>query len=254
MPTPSNMTPSYNLTLPSTGKKIKYRPFLVKEEKILLMAEESEDEDQKINAVKQIIENCTYNKLDVEKLAMFDIEFIFLNIRMKSKGESTDLSFVCERDKVDSNGEPVLDKNGNKKHCGEIISVKYDLNDVKVEKQEGHTNKIQISDDTYVVMKYPGYETFSKIYSLVSTSTRTDAILKVIVNSIDSFVEGEKVYDEFTEDELVSWLEELTGDQFQKIENFYRTMPKLRGTLKFKCTCGKYDNEVNLEGLQSFLE
>lgn len=254
MAVPSNTTPSYNLKLPSTGKQVKFRPFLVKEEKILLMAEESENEDQKINAVKQIIENCTFNKLDVEKLAMFDIEYIFLNIRMKSKGESTDLAFICERDKEDSNGEPVLDKSGNKQRCGEVMSVKYDLNNVEVEKLEGHTNKILIGDNTYVVMKYPGYETFSKIYSLVSSSTRTDAIIKVIVDSIDSFVEGETVFDDFTEQEVIGWLEGLTGDQFKKIEEFYRTMPKLRGKLEFKCNCGKYDNEVQLEGLQSFLE
>ena len=235
MALPISATPTYNLTVPSTGKQVKYRPFLVKEEKALLIAQQSEDPVVMIDTIKDIITSCVKD-LDVETLATFDIEYIFTQIRAKSVGETVDLIFycdVCTDDKAK-------------------VQISFDLTELKVEKGEGHTSKIELFDDVGVVMKYPSIETMTELQDI--DTTNVEQIFGVIISCIDYIYNNEEVFyaKEYNKKELEEFLENLTSEQFNKVQKFFETMPKIRQKVDYKCpVCGKDHHKV-LEGIQSF--
>jgi hypothetical protein len=231
MTLPKIVTPTYELEIPSSKEKITYRPFLVKEEKILLLAQEAEKDSEMLLALKQIINNCTYEKVEVEKLPMFDLEYIFLQIRAKSVGEVVDLKLLCEDD-----GETYAD-------------VRVNLDEVDVEFTEGHSNSIQLTDEVGIIMSYPQINMMD-----LSSDSGTENVFGIIKNSINQITEGETVYEraDFTEKDINEFLDSLTTGHFELIQEFFETMPRLRHEVKFKNPKTKKQNKITLEGLNSF--
>jgi len=227
-------TPTYELTVPSTKDTLVYRPFLVKEEKILLMAMEEDSETQLNRALKQVVNNCTFQKVKVDKLPLFDLEYIFLRIRAKSVGEVAKLSLLCEDD-----GET-------------YVPIEIDLESIEVEFQEGHNTKIEITDDIGIVMSYPTFEYLD--FSVEGSDI--NKLFDIIASSINQIFEGETVYErtDFNKKELKTFLESLTSEQFKKVQNFFETMPRLRHTLEIENPKTKVTNTVVLEGLNSFFD
>jgi len=237
---PKLETPVYELELPSTGEKISYRPFLVKEEKILMLAMEDDDANM-TTAIKNIIKNCTFGKVDVEQIAPFDVDWIILQHRNKSKGETSNIQLKC-----------VNDVNG--KECGTINKIALDLTKVKVKKSDDVKSLIKLNDDIGVELKYPNYEIIEK---LEGTESETDYIFKLIANCIASIYDGDKVFypiDDFNQTQAVEFLEQLTETQFKEIREFFDNIPKVSHTFEFQCEkCGHKD-EITLEGLDNFLD
>ena len=237
MALPKINTPTYELVVPSTGEEIRYRPFLVKEEKILLMAMESGDNKEIIRAIQDIVKECTYDKLKLSTMPMFDIEYLFLNIRAKSVGEITTLRLKCPDD--------------------EKTTVKVDVNltEIEVQTDEGHTNKIELTDEMGIMMKYPTIDSFA-----VNGITEITAsnMLDVISSCIDSIYDkgGEEVFEakDQTTKELIEFIEQLNSKQFGDIQKFFDTMPKLKHTVTVKNPKTKKKGEVTLSGLSDFFE
>ena len=235
MALPKLNTPTYELEIPSTDEKIQYRPFLVKEEKILMMALETKDNAQIINAVKDIVNECTFNKVNISTMPMFDTEFIFLQIRSKSVGEISKLKLLCPDDEKT------------------YADVELDLNEVKVQVGDDHTNKIKLTDDMGIIMTYPSIESFadSGIQEINATN-----MLDVIGSCILQIYEqkGEKVYEakDQTKKELTEFIEQLNTKQFQDVQKFFDTMPRLKHTIKIKNPKTKKTSEVTLSGLNDF--
>jgi len=237
MALPILTTPTYELEVPSTATKIKYRPFLVKEEKILLMAMESDDNNQVIQAVKTIVSECTYNKVDLGNSPMFDIEYIFLQIRAKSAGEVSNLKLLCKDD-----GKTYAD-------------VEVNLTEIEVQVTEEHTNKIELTDEMGMIMSYPTIDSFANTgISKIDSSNMLEVIATCIQQIYDK--KGEEVFEakDQTKKELNDFIEQLNTKQFLKIQEFFDTMPKLQHLVKVKNPVTKVENEVMLSGLNDFFE
>jgi hypothetical protein len=236
MPLPKISTPKYELELPSTGQKIKYRPFVVKEEKILLLALESEDIKEITNAMKAIISNCIETKgIKVEKLPSFDIEYIFLNIRKKSVGEEIELNIICPDDEKTE------------------VKVTIDIDDIKVYKDPNHTNKIELDDGLILEFRYPSLDQFIRNNFNPDTIT-IDQSFDLIIDSIEALYDNETVYThaDYTKEEWNEFLESVVTAKFIKIQEFFDTMPKLTHTLEVINPKTKVKSEVKLEGLGAF--
>jgi len=235
MALPKLTTPTYELEIPSTDEKIKYRPFLVKEEKILMMAMESKSSDDITQAVKDIVMECTFNKVDISNMPMFDVEYIFLNIRSKSVGEVSKLKILCQDD-----GKTYAD-------------VELDLNEVKVQVGDDHTNKIELTEDMGLIMKYPTIDSFSETgIRDINPSNMLDVISTCILQIYEK--KGEKTYDpkDQTKKELTEFIEQLNTKQFKDVQKFFETMPKLKHEITVKNPKTKKENKVTLTGLNDF--
>ena len=235
MALPKLTTPTYELEVPSSDEKIKYRPFLVKEEKILLMAMESKDNTQIINAVKDIVSSCTFEKVDVKAMPMFDMEYIFLNIRAKSVGEISKLKILCPDDKKT------------------YAQVELDLTKVEVQVGDDHTNKIELTDDTGIIMTYPTIDSFLESgVETINANNMLDVIGTCILQIYEE--KGEKVYEakDQTKKELTEFIESMNSKQFKQVQLFFDTMPKLTHTLKVKNPKTKKESNVKLSGLNDF--
>ena len=230
MALPEIATPIYTLTIPSTKKKVKYRPFLVKEQKLLILAMENEDQEQILDAITNTIKACLITKIDMATLALFDIEYLFLQIRARSISEEIEMRVTCADD-----GETTVD-------------VKFMVDDVKVNFPKGHTNIIELDNNLTIEMQYPDLDYFAKINFMDEKVDEYELVAKCI----------KRVYvgeDDFTSDSLdesKAWVEGLTNNQFEKIQSFFETMPTLRHVLKVKNPKTKVVNEVVLEGLSDF--
>ena len=235
MALPKLTTPTYELEIPSTDEKISYRPFLVKEEKILLMAMESGKNEDIVNAIKQIVSECTYNKLKLGNMPMFDIEYIFLNIRAKSIGEVSKLRVLCPDDKKT------------------YADIEVNLEDVQVQVDDEHTNKIELTDSMGMIMTYPTIDSFMETgLDKITASNMLDVIGTCILQIYEN--KGEKIYDakDQTKKELNEFIEQLSSQQFKQIQKFYDTMPKLKHTIKVKNPKTKKTSEITLQGLNDF--
>jgi len=235
MALPKINTPTYELVVPSTDEKIKYRPFLVKEEKVLMMALESKENTQIINAVKEIVRTCTFEAIDLSSRPMFDMEYIFLQIRSKSVGEVSALRLLCPDD-----GETYAD-------------VEIDLSKVNVELGAGHTNKIDLGEKIGLVMKYPSIDSFdSDDMAEINASNMLDVISSCIEQVTEK--DGEVVYDtkDQTKKEIIEFLEQLNTKQFADVQNFFDTMPKLKHEVTIKNPKTKVESKVTLSGLNDF--
>ena len=235
MALPKLNTPTYELEIPSTDEKIQYRPFLVKEEKILMMALETKDNAQIVNAVKDIVNECTFNKINISTMPMFDTEFIFLQIRSKSVGEISKLKLLCPDDEKT------------------YADVELDLNEVKVQVGDDHTNKIKLTDDMGIIMTYPSIDSFADTgIQEINATNMLDVIGSCILQIYEQ--KGEKVYEakDQTKKELTEFIEQLNTKQFQDVQTFFDTMPRLKHTIKIKNPKTKKTSEVTLSGLNDF--
>ena len=237
MPLPKIATPTYELELPSTGKSIKYRPFLVKEEKVLVIALESEDNKQITNAIKAVLKNCVLTKgIKVETLPTFDIEYLFLNIRGKSVGEELDVTLICPDD-----GETE-------------VSVQIDLDDIQIQKNDDHTNQVKLDNSLMMELRYPSLDQFIKSNFDFDDKNQMDQSFALIASCIDKIYSEDEVWAtaDCTKKEMNDFLESMNSSQFKEIEKFFETMPKLKHEIKITNPKTGVESDVVLEGLASF--
>ena len=235
MALPKLTTPTYELEVPSTDEKIKYRPFLVREEKILLIAMESGKTEDVVEAVKSIVEECTFNKLNLGTMPMFDIEYIFLNIRAKSVGEISNLRLLCPDDKKT------------------YTDVEVNLSEVLVQVDKDHTNKIELTDEMGIYMKYPTIDSFATTgITEVTAANMLDVITTCVAQIYDK--KGEEVFDakDQTKEELVEFIEQLNTKQFAELQKFFDTMPKLKHVVEIENPETKVKSDILLQGLSDF--
>jgi len=235
MALPKLDTPVYELEQPSTGETIKYRPFLVKEQKTLMLASESDDDKQVKEALAGIISNCTFSKVDPLKIPIFDVEFLFLRIRGKSVGEKIDLSLLCPDD-----NETRVNKSVN-------------LEEIGVNMKVGHTNEIDITDNIKMVMRYP---TLDDMTDVSAETNDVEDMFSMIRRCVHEIHDGEKVYNrvDMSSSELEEFIDSLTGEQFEKLSDFFETMPKVQHSVEVTNPKTKKKGEVVIEGIQSFFD
>jgi len=237
MPLPKIATPTYELELPSTGETIKYRPFLVKEEKLLVLALESEDTKQITNAIKAVLKSCIQTKgIKIETLPTFDIEYLFLNIRGKSVGEEIEVNVICPDDEETQ------------------VPVSINIDDIQIEVTDDHDNKIKLDDNLMMEMKYPSLEEFIKNNFDFKETNQMDQSFALIGSCIDKIYNEDEVWAtaDCTKKEVNEFLEQMNSSQFKDIENFFETMPKLSHTITVINPKTKVKSDVVLEGLASF--
>lgn len=234
MALPTLSSPKFEIKLPSSGKTVQYRPYLVKEEKILLMAMESKDSKQILTAVQDVIDACTFGKVNSSEIPLFDLEFLFLKLRAKSVGEVAKLILKCEID-------------------GHENEVSVNLDEVKVVKPAEVNNVIPLTDKVGVTLRYPSVKDVSSIEGDIQSS---DSLISLIASSIESIYDETAVHlaKDSTHEEMKSFVESLNRTQFQKIEKFFMSMPRLEHTIKYTCSKCGHENSVTLVGLQSFFE
>jgi|TARA_B110000003_G_C16479243_1_gene468886 hypothetical protein len=234
MALPKVNTPTYELVVPSTDEKVKFRPFLVKEEKILLIAMEAQEQSGILNAVKDIVKSCTFDKFDVNRAPIFDIEYIFLNIRAKSVGEVSTVNLRCPDDNET------------------FVQTEIDLTKVDVQITEGHTNKIELTDEMGMILQYPTLDSFTDSTTVINASNMLDVIASCVSQIYDK--KGEDVYDakDSTKQEIVDFLESLNSKQFLEIQKFFDTMPKLTHTVNIENPETKVKSDITLTGLNDF--
>ena len=237
MPLPTIVTPTYELELPSTGKKVKYRPFLVKEEKLLVLALETEDTKDISNAIKTVLKNCIQTRgVKVENLPTFDIEYLFLNIRGKSVGEEVEVNLIAPDDEVTQ------------------VPVTINIDDIKIQKSEDHTNKVKLDAELVMEMKYPSLDQFIKSNFDFTEEVSMDQSFDLIASCIDKIYNEEEVWStaDCTKKEVKEFFEQMNSMQFKEIEKFFETMPKLSHSVTFTNPKTKVESTVVLEGLSSF--
>ena len=227
-------TPTYRLTLPSTGDEIQYRPFLVKEQKLLMMAQESEEDQQIVDAVTSLVRTCTFDKIDADNSPMFDVEYIFLQIRGKSVGEKVQLRLICPDDEETT------------------VDAEVDINDIAVQMTEDHTNEVQITDTVKLFLKYP---VLKDMRGLMVNTSEMQQIFSVLTKCVHEIHYGEQIFSkiDISEKDINEFIDQLTTDQFEGIGNFFETMPKLRHVIPITNPKTNVESEVVVEGLASFL-
>lgn len=237
MALPMMNTPTYNMVVPSSGVSVKFRPFLVKEEKALLIAQQSEDLMVMVDTLKGVVKTCVLDTIDANKLATFDLEYMFTQIRAKSVGEVIELIFPCDVDHGEDNEKA-------------RVKVSIDLTTIQVEKQDNHTNKIDLFGDVGVMMKYPTIDVMKKL----DDSDSIDNIFDVVAMSIDYIYQGEEIFyaKEQKHEEMLQFLNNLTSEQFVKIQNFFDTMPRIKKQIEYTCPVCQKEHKKMLEGMQSF--
>ena len=235
MALPQVALPTYELEIPSNGKKIKYRPFVVKEEKLLLLALEGDDEKQIEDAVKTLLKGCIQSRIKIEDLAIFDLEYIFLQIRAVSVGEIVEMKVTCRDDEKTE------------------VSYNMNLSEIQVYKPEGHDSKIMLDDNLGVIMKYPAFEDFVKS-SIMGKNPSAESVVEVIASCIDQIFDAEDVYDSSTtsKKEFVEFVENLTNKQFEKIQKFFEDSPRLEHRFTVTNPNTGVDNEFIIAGLANF--
>lgn len=238
MSLPKLNTPTFELELPISKQSVTYRPFLVKEEKLLLIAAESGEEKDLMRAVKEIITACTLTEIDVNNLPSFEVEYLFLNIRGKSVGEQIDFKYKHSGD-VNKAGEECLHEQ----------DVSVNLDSVKLNITDNHTNKINITDDIGIIFNYPSFDVVEKIST---KETEVEKIYSLMMECVKCIWDADDTYEDFSKKELEEFFDGMTKDQFEKISDFFNTMPKLAHTIEYACGgCGE-ETTVEIEGLQSF--
>lgn len=231
--------PIYETKLISTGETIRYRPFLVKEQKLFLMANESDDSKETINAIKQVLRNCILDEIDIENMATFDIEYVFLQLRARSVGEVVNLKFTCNNTVEED------------KKCSNTVNVDVNVLEIEPTLNPEHTSKIQISEKIGVVMKYP---TFNSVDILGLDTDNMDEILNVIISCIEYIYDEDQIYyaKDTPKKELVEFVENMKQSDLEKISKFFDTLPKIKKEIDFDCKKCGYSEKIMLEGVQSF--
>ena len=235
--------PIFNVKLLSNGKSLSFRPFTVKEEKLFLMANESEDLNSVVDTIKQILNNCVLDEIDIESLPLFDIEHLFLNIRARSIGEVVNLKYKCNNSITKEEGE-------EEKKCGNLVEIDLNILEIEPEKQVGHSTKIEITENMGIVMKYPNFETL-KTFDI---ENEADSIIKTTIDCIDYIYDKEQIYysKDATQEELIEFVESMQAKDLEKIKLFFDTMPRMKKDIEFKCNKCGHEETIELEGIQNF--
>jgi hypothetical protein len=234
--------PIYNVELPLTKKKIRYRPFLVKEEKLLMMAMETDDFKGVMTTIKQVANNCILDDIDIDELPVTDIEFLFLQLRARSVGEVIELNYKCNN--------TVKDEDGAEKTCNHVVKLDLNIFDIKPTHNPNHTNKIELSKDLGIVMRYPTFESVEQIEDVGDV----EKVFSILTTCIDYIYDADNIYysKDVTREELTEFIDSMSRDQFDKVKVFFDTMPSLKKNVDFKCgKCG-YSENIEVEGLQNF--
>ena len=244
MALPKLDVPIFTIDLPLTKTKLRYRPFLVKEEKLLLIAMESDDEKTIMDTIKQIINNCCLDDVDTETLPITDLEYFFLHLRARSIGEIVDLQYKCNNKVKDDAGEEV--------ECGNNVKLKVNVLEIEPTFNDKHTNKIELTDKLGIVMKYPNFATIDKVKS----NNDVEQILGIIMNCVDYIYDEDSIYyrKDISDEELTEFIENLTQKQFAKVQEFFETVPAIKKELDFKCSKCGYQEKILIEGIQNFFE
>lgn len=232
---PKITVPTFEATIPSTKQKITYRPFLVKEEKILLMAMEGKDNKEIVRSVSKILKDCINEDIDPTKLAFFDVEYLFLKLRGKSVGEAIDLKI----------------KHLDDSECKHATEVSVDIDSIEVEINDDHNQVIKFNDNLGIKMKYPTIENIDSVNANLATND-VDRLFDLITSSVDNVFTDETVYDSFTKKEVEEFIEQLNQNQFGKIIDFFQNLPRIKKEVKYTCPRCKKDESIMLEGLSSF--
>jgi hypothetical protein len=242
MALPKLDVPIFTIDLPLTKTKLRYRPFLVKEEKLLLIAMESDDETTIMDTIKQIINNCCLDDVDTNSLPVTDLEYFFLHLRARSVGEIVDLKYTCNNKVEDEEGQEV--------QCGNNVKIKVNVLEIEPTFNEKHTNKIELTKKLGIVMKYPNFSIIDK----VKTTNDVEQILGIISNCIDYIYDEDTIYyrKDIEESELIEFIENLTQKQFEKVQEFFETCPSIKKELDFKCNKCGYQEKIMVEGIQNF--
>jgi len=239
MALPKIDAPTYELELPLSKKKIQFRPFLVKEQKNLMMAMESDDKETIERNIRQVLNNCTITEnIDIDKLPVIDIEYYFINLRARSVGEIVENKYVCTNEV-------------NDKQCGNRMETSFNLLDIKVEFSENNKEVIQITDKISIKMKYPE---FSLVQKLKNKESAVDVAFEVMMDSVEWIFDGEQYYHayETPREELLQFIESLNQEQFSKMEQFFENLPRMNKKIEIKCSKCGFDHSINMEGLESF--
>jgi len=235
--------PIYELLLPLTKQTIRFRPFLVKEEKILLMAMESEDSDAVLLAIKQILTNCCLDELDVDDLPVTDIEYLFLNLRARSVNEVVELPYRCNN-KVSHEGE--------EKECGNIVKIQMNLLEIQPEVHEKKIDKIELTENMGILIKYPSFKMVEEAQK--KEGSEIEKLMQVLIACISGVYTEETIFysKDVPKEELLEFIDNLTREQFNKIQEFFETMPKIKKDVDFNCSKCGYTEKITIEGLQNF--
>ena len=234
--------PIYEVKLISSGKTVRVRPFLVKEQKLFLMASESDDQKETVNVIRQVLKNCILDEVDVDNLPTFDLEFLFMNLRARSVEEVVDLRYKCNNTLKDENGED--------KKCSGSVEFKLNLLEVEPTVNPNHTNKIQLTDNLGVVLKYPTFEMIQKY----ETMSENDVMLNVLIDCIDYIFDADNVYyaKDTPKEELVDFVDNLQQAHLEKIKVFFDTMPEIKKDVHFACPKCGYEEDIEIKGMQNF--
>jgi hypothetical protein len=234
--------PTYELNLISTGKPIRFRPFLVKEQKLFLMASESDDPKETVQVIRQVLKNCIIDEINVDSLPTFDLEWLFINLRARSVEEVVNLKYKCNNNVKDEEGKDVK--------CSGYVEFDVNLLDIEPSKNPEHTNKIQITENLGVVLKYPTFEMVQKYEGL----QENDLMTNVLVDCIDYIYDKEQMYyaKDSTRDELIEFVDSLQQKDLEKIKLFFDTIPEVKKDVTFDCPKCKYKEEIAIKGIQNF--
>lgn len=239
---PKIETPVYEVKLISNGKTVQFRPFLVKEQKLFLMNTENDDVEATVKVIRQILKNCVLSDIDIDALPVFDLEFLFMHLRARSVSETVNLKYKCNND--------IKTESGEEKKCGAINEIAFNVLEIQPTLTEGHVKKFKLNDKIGIVMKYPTFETMQKAMG----KTENDVIMDLIYDSIDQVYDEENVYHmkENTKEEIVEFIDNLQQKDLVNIKTFFETMPKMKKDIHYKCKKCGYEENITLEGVQSF--
>jgi hypothetical protein len=242
MALPKLDVPTYEVNLISTGKTVRFRPFLVKEQKLFLMASESDDSNEIIKTIRQVLKNCILDEIDVDNLPTFDLEYLFMNLRARSVEEVVDLQYKCNNN--------VEDEEGNTKKCNGIVNFKMNLLQVQPTKDPEHTNKIQITENLGVCFKYPTFEMIQKYDDL----NENQIMMNILVDCIDYIYDKENIYyaKDTSKKELEEFVDNLQQKDIEKFEKFFSTLPEIKKDVHFKCPKCSYEEDITIKGMQNF--
>ena len=234
--------PIHELKLVSTGKTIRFRPFLVKEQKLFLMASESEDPKETIKVIRQVIKNCVLDEIDIDSLPSFDLELLFMHLRARSVQEIVDLKYKCNN--------IVKDEESKDKKCDGKVDFKVNLLELEPKKEENHVNKIQITENLGVCLKYPTFDMIQRYESL----DENEVMSKVLADCIDYVYDKEQIYyaKDSTREELEEFIDSMQQKDLEKIKQFFDTMPEVKKDVHFKCPKCEYEENITIKGMQSF--
>lgn len=234
--------PIYTVNLVSSGKPIRFRPFLVKEQKLFLMAAESNDGNEMVTTIRQVLKNCILDEIDIDSLATFDLEWLFMNLRARSVEEVVNLSYKCNN--------TVKDENGEEKKCHGVVEFDLNLLEIQPSKNPNHKNKIQITENLGVVLKYPTFEMIQKYENM----NEGEVIIRILTDCIDYIYDKENVYyaKDSTKEELEEFIDSLQQKDLEKFKEFFDTMPEIKRDVHFKCPKCQYEEDITIKGMQNF--